>query len=198
MPEPVVFRPRGGQILAWIAIGVCAMGLVIIAVTDGVASLLVWVAPVLLVAWLAWVLYVAPAVTVTDGFVEVANPFRTHRVPWGDIAEVETRYALTVQTRAGRRIRAWAAPAPGARRAMTMRSEELARTAGDGDTRRPSDALGTASGDAAGLVRRHLETARRGGLSRPGGTATTLNIPPIAVTAVLAAATIVSLALPHG
>ena len=198
MPEPVVFRPRGGQILAWSAIGVCAVAVVLIALTDGIPSVIVWGWPLLLVAWLAWLLYVRPSVTVTDGFVEVSNPFRTHRVPWGDVRGVDSRYALTLETASGARIRAWAAPAPSARQALSTRREELARTPGEGDTRRPSDAEGTASGDAAGLVRRRRDAYERAGTTAPGRTVTTPNIAPIAVTAVLIAATVLSLALPHG
>jgi hypothetical protein len=198
MPEPVTFRPRGGQILAWAAIGVCALGLVFIAVTDGALSLLAWAWPIALVAWLAWILYIRPHVQISEGFIEIANVFRTHRVPWGDVDDVDSRFALTVHTKDGRSIRAWAAPAPGARQALTTKRDEVARTPGEGDTRRPSDAEGTASGDATALVRRSLDQYRRsGGDTTPGGTVTTLNVAVIAVTAVLLAAAVLSLALPH-
>lgn len=198
MPEPVIFRPRGGQILAWVAIGVCAVGLVFIALSDGFASLALWSWPILLVAWLAWALYVRPSVQISEGFIEIVNVFRTHRVPWGDVADVDSRYALTVRTTGGRSIRAWAAPAPGARQALTTRREEVSRTPGDLDTRRPSDAEGTPSGDATALVRRTLEHYRRsGGDTTPGGTVTTLNVGVIGVTAVLIAASVLALALPH-
>lgn len=199
MPEPVVIRPRGGQILAWAAIGACGVGLFLMVITDGPQSLVLWSWPLLLVAWLAWLLYVHPYVSVTDGFVEIGNPFRTHRVPWGDIGDVESRYAFTVVTAAGRRIRSWAAPAPGIRQAVSTRREEVARSLGDEDTRRPSDAEGTPSGDVSDLVRRRSQAYRRaGGSSSTGGTATTLNIAQIAVTAVLLAATVLSLTVPHG
>lgn len=198
MPEPVVLRPRGGQILAWTAIGVCAAGLVFIATTDGIPSLVVWSWPIVLVAWMAWLLYIRPSVSVTDGFVEISNPFRTHRVPWGDIDDVDSRYALTLVTKGGRSIRAWAAPAPGARAALSVRREEVSRTPGEGDTRRPADAEGTASGDASALVRRRLEAYRRAGGHAPGETASSLNVALIGVTAVLFAAAVLSLSLPHG
>ncbi|MGL4257741.1 PH domain-containing protein [Microbacterium sp.] len=199
MPEPVTFRPRGSQILAWVAIGVCALGLVFVALIDGVASLVAWGWPIALVAWLAWALYVRPHVQISEGFIEIANVFRTHRVPWGDVADVDSRYALTVRTTGGRSIRAWAAPAPGARQALATHREEVSRTPGEGDTRRPSDAEGTPSGDATALVRRTLDQYRRsGGDTTPGGTVTTLNVGVVAVTAVLGAASVLALALPHG
>ncbi len=198
MPEPVTFRPRGGQIIAWVAIGICALGLVFIAVTDGVPSLIVWAWPIVLIAWLAWALYIRPHVRINEGFIEIANVFRTHRVPWGDVADVDSRYALTIHTTGGRSIRAWAAPAPSARQALATRREEVARTPGEGEYRRPADAEGTASGAATALVRRTLEQYRRsGGDLTPGGTVTTLNVTVVAVTAVLLAAAVLSLAAPH-
>lgn len=199
MPEPVVFRPRGGQILAWIAIAACAALVVMTLVTDGVESLLLWAWPLVFVAWMAWLLYIHPFVRVTEGFVEIGNPFRHHRVPWGDVDRIDTRYALTIELHSGRRLRAWAAPAPGVRRAVSTRREEVSRSAGDGDTRRPSDAEGTESGDAAAVVHRHLESHRRnGGTDLAGGTVSTLAVTHIGVTAVLLAATVLSLTLPHG
>ncbi|WP_461476286.1 PH domain-containing protein [Microbacterium sp. HJ5] len=199
MPEPVTFRPRGSQILAWAAIGVCALGLVFIAVTEGVPALLLWSWPIVLVAWLAWIVYVRPYVRVNEAFIEVGNVFRTHRVPWSDVADVDSRYALTVTTTGGRSIRAWAAPAPSARQAMSTRREEVAAVPGDGDFRRPADAEGTPSGDAAAIVRRTLLQYRRSGAGDAvGGTVSMLNVAVIAVTAVLLAAAVLSLALPHG
>lgn len=198
MPEPVTFRPRGGQIIAWVAIAICALGLVYIAVTDGVPSLIVWAWPIVLVAWLAWVLYIHPYVRITEGFIEIGNVFRTHRVPWSDVSDVESRYALTIRTASGRSIRAWAAPAPGARHALATRREEVSRTPGEGDLRRPSDAEGTDSGDATALVRVTLDAYRRsGGDTTPGGTVSTLNVAIIVVSAVLVGAAVLSLAAPH-
>ena len=195
MSQPVVFRPRGGVILAICAIAVCVTALVFMAVSDGLGSLARWGWPIVLVAWLAYLLYVHPRVTVTDGFVEVRNLVRTHRVPWGDVDEVDSRYALTITTRSGARIRAWAAPAPGARQALSTRREEVAGVPGEGDSRRPSDSESSLSGGAAALVRRTLETYRRqGGADLEGGTAMTWNIPALVVTVALVAAALFSLA----
>lgn len=201
MPHPVVFRPRGGVILAVLAIALCLAILISLVVTDGVAGLLAWSWPVVAFGWLAWLLYIRPSVTLTDGFVEIRNPLRTHRVPWGDIIDVESRYALSITTTDRRVIRAWAAPAPGARQALGTRRADVARAPGQGDTRRPSDAEGTDSGDATALVVRALEQHRRSGApSLPGGTVTTWSAIPLGVTALLLLAAVVSLAqaLAHG
>lgn len=201
MPHPVVFRPRGGVILAVLAIALCLAILVSLVVTDGVAGLLAWGWPVIAFGWLAWLLYIRPSVTLTDGFVEIRNPLRTHRVPWGDILDVESRYALSVTTTDRRVIRAWAAPAPGARQALGTRRADVARAPGDGDTRRPSDAEGTDSGDATALVIRALEQHRRSGApDLPGGTVTTWSVLPLGVTVLVVAAAAFSLsqAIAHG
>lgn len=195
MSRPVVFRPRGGVVLAAVAITICAVALVWLFVTDGVTGLLQWCWPIVAFAWLAYLLYIRPSVAVTDGFVEVQNPFRTHRVPWGDVIGVESRFALTVRTTQGAVIRAWAAPAPGARQALSTRREDVSKTPGDDHTRRPSDAEGTESGDAATLVRRHLEAYRRSGApTRPGGSTAAWAYLPLAATVLLVGAALYSLA----
>ncbi|MGZ0710454.1 PH domain-containing protein (plasmid) [Coraliomargarita sp. W4R53] len=177
---------------------VCAAALAFIVVTDGMSGMLRWGWPLALLAWGAWLLYIAPAVTVTDGFVEIRNLVRTHRVPWGDIEEVDTRYALTIVTNDHRRIHAWAAPAPGARQALSTRREEVSFTPGEGDSRRPSDSEMSFSGGAAALVRRHLATYQRsGGAVFNGGTTTTWHVVPLIVTTILLAASVLSLLIPH-
>ncbi len=194
MSRPVVFRPRGGVVLAAVAIAICAVALIWLTVTEGATGLLLWSWPLIAFAWLAYLLYIRPSVTVTDGFVEIVNPFRTHRVPWGDVDRVESRYALTLRTSGGNVIRAWAAPAPGARQALSTRREDVKHTPGEDDTRRPSDAEGTASGDAATLVNRQLSAYRRAGdAERPGGTSTSWALAPLVVTALLVAGAVFSL-----
>lgn len=195
MPHPVVFRPRGGVVLAALALLLCLAVLVSLVITDGVEGLLAWGWPVLAFAWMIWLSYVRPSVTVTDGFVEMRNVLRTHRVPWGDVESVESRFALTVYTRDGKTIRAWAAPAPGARQALSTRRAEVSRAPGEGDTRRPSDAEGTESGDATALVQRAFQRYRReGGPALTGGTDSRWEWPLVAVTVALLIAGLTSLA----
>ncbi|GAA1690301.1 hypothetical protein GCM10009808_04070 [Microbacterium sediminicola] len=198
MPGPVTLRPRGGQVVAWIAIVIAVAALVYLAVDGGLGELVRWAWPIVALGWVAWLLYIRPYVRVTPGFVEVSNILRTHRVPWGDIDHVDSRFALTLHTNGGRSIRAWAAPAPGARQGLRTRREDVAHSPGDTDTRRPSDAEGTASGDAFGFVTRELEAYRRGrGATHTGGTATSWNLVLVGVTAALVAAALLSLLLPH-
>ncbi len=53
-----------------------------------------------------------PAVTVDTFGVGLANVVFDVWVPYGALAEIESRYALTLIDRDGHRYRAWAAPAP--------------------------------------------------------------------------------------
>lgn len=201
MPHPVVFRPRAGMVLAAIAIVLCVVGIVSLVVWNGVGALLSWGAPIVAFGWLCYAVYIQPSVRMTEGFIDIRNVFRSHRVPWGDVDSVDSRYALTVHTVDGRHIRAWAAPAPAARRALGMRREEVTGTPGEGDVRRPSDAVGTESGDATALAMAALARYRReGGPALPGGTVTTWHLWTIAVTAVLVAAALAGLtqAAAHG
>jgi hypothetical protein len=191
------------MIIAAIALMITAAALVFIVVDGGLLELARWAWPVVLLGWGAWLLYLRPFVRVSEGFVEVSNIVRTYRVPWSDIETIESRFALTIRTRSGRTIRAWAAPAPGARQALSTQRADVAHTPGDDDTRRPSDAEGTASGDAAGLVRRELDRHRRedsplSSAPAAGEAVVTWHPLLIAGTAVLTAAAVLSLVLPHG
>jgi hypothetical protein len=188
-------------VLAAIAIVLCIVGIVSLIVWDGVGALLSWGAPIAAFGWLCYAVYIQPSVRMTEGFIDIRNIFRSHRVPWGDVDSVDSRYALTVHPVDGRHIRAWAAPAPAARRALGMRRVEVAGTPGEGDVRRPSDAVGTDSGDATALATAALARYRRdGGPALPGGTVTTWHLWTIAVTAVLVAAALAGLtqAAAHG
>ncbi len=65
-----------------------------------------------LLAVLAVALFWLPRVDVLEHAVVVRNPLSTWVVPWQAIQIVDTKYALTLTTPAGR-IEAWAAPASG-------------------------------------------------------------------------------------
>lgn len=150
-----------------------AVGLWVLVAVLLASSLLIDPAPVkllglvpaafgVLVGWSAlW----HPNVVVDDDGVEVVNVFSTVIVPWAALVHVDTRFALTLVT-PGRKVAAWAAPAPGrAGTAVARRREQRhGRTstvpvAGQGE-RRAGDLLATDSGDAAYLVRERWEELR--------------------------------------
>ena len=53
-------------------------------------------APLLLIAFLGWLLFWMPSVVVHDAGVTLENPFRSIEVPWGAMVHVDTRFALTL------------------------------------------------------------------------------------------------------
>lgn len=116
-------------------------------------------------AYLVWLLFWAPSVTVSDGGIRLRNVWRSIELPWPAIESIDTRFALTLHTSYGRFV-AWAAPASGRHRVITTSRADLknlpetsysAGTVGLGDVPR-SD-----SGDAAAVVRHRWEQLRDSG-----------------------------------
>lgn len=109
------------------------------------------------------VAYWFPCVRVGDETVEVVNVLTTTTVPLARIVHVDTRWAMEVFLDDGRTVSAFVAPAPGVHGARDIRSGELRGLPADtyvNRTVRVGDRLGTASGDAALLVRTALTAWR--------------------------------------
>jgi hypothetical protein len=157
------FRPTFGRGLTVVATVLGAATLVYIAVTSGVDDALLTVPWVLLFATCCWAIFWNPRVVVSDGGVRLVNVTRTIDVPWPSISDVETRYALTLVTAYGR-YAAWAAPAPSAGGALrtAMRSRPHADD-GEVEAVTMGEVPGTASGDAAMIVRRRWDRLRADG-----------------------------------
>ena len=110
-----------------------------------------------LLACAAVALYIRPSVVVEEDRVQLRNV--THRVTVGydRVVLVDTRWALELRTDDGRIVSAWAAPAPGALMARRTRPEDLEKLPPSTYTMgsaRVGDRPGSASGDAALLVRK--------------------------------------------
>lgn len=109
-------------------------------------------------AMLGWVYFGRPRLRVADDAITVVNPWREHRVPWHCLADIETRYQLTLVT-ADARYAALAAPGPGGREALRAAErgvptpEHKAETLGA----RPGDVLDTDAANAARLIRGHWQ-----------------------------------------
>lgn len=159
------FRPAFGRGLT-VAVGVLGVVVVgFVAATSGMGDAIATVPWVLLFSTCCWAIFWNPRVVVSDGSVRLVNVTRTIDVPWPAIVGVETRYALTLVTAYGR-YAAWAAPAPSAGGALrnSMRSRQRVI---DSDAKVEAVTMGevpgTASGDAARLVRRRWERLRADG-----------------------------------
>ncbi|MDP9692857.1 UNVERIFIED_ORG: hypothetical protein J2X79_000386 [Arthrobacter globiformis] len=165
-----IFKARTNKWFAGFSWFVAAAGLAGLVVAGGVPAL-AGAAPLLLIAYLGWLLFWRPAVVVHDAGVTIENPFRAISVPWAALVQVDTRYALTLVT-PSRSYGAWAAPAPGIWGGRNARPEDLRglpdSTYGPGNSVRPGDLKSTDSGQAAQLVRGRWQQLVESGLLDAG------------------------------
>lgn len=110
-----------------------------------------------LAALLGWAALWRPCVVVSDRGVRIENVSHDIDVPWEALVHVDTARALTLHTPAGS-FTAWSAPAPGAFTTMMGNARARREENAAGGHARPSDRMGTDSGNAALIVR---ETWRR-------------------------------------
>lgn len=199
--QEVRFSPVPGRILAVVTVVVCALGIGTLVWTDAASALRFgWI--LVLAAVLAWALFWRPRLEVQEHGVTVVNVFRTYFVPWPSILAVDTRFALTLHTVAGR-VSVWAAPSPGRHRTLGLSSKDfegVGETArGAHGSLRPSDALSTASGSLAQVIRRHWEDLRDSGAfshgADPEAAVVTWHWGTIIGVTALAAATLIGLLL---
>ncbi len=145
-------------LVGWAAAVLGAVASVAIAL-GGRPARLFDLAPLGLLALLLWEAFWRPRVTVNDSGVQIVDIFRTTRIPWTTVIDVQTRWALTIVT-PRRRYRASAAPAPGARaRPLTGRAatQPLSPRRRGARVRRARNRLGRCRGDRP----RHLATPPR-------------------------------------
>lgn len=197
--QEVRYRPAFGRTLAAVTIGVCALGVIALLVSDP-ASAVRYVWPILLVAVLAWALFWRPSLVIAEHGITVENVLRTRFVPWPSITAIDTRYSLTLHTTSGR-VPVWAAPAPGRHRTLGMAPKDfdgVGETArGEVGELRPADALTTPSGNLAQLIRGRWERLRDAGAFAsgvdPDAATQTWHWATITVVAALAAAAVIGL-----
>ncbi len=162
------FRPGFGRGLTVFVVAIAAISAVVVSVTAGLSAVLVTLPWLALLVATCWAFFWRPSVSVSDAGVRLVNVTRTIDIPWPAVHEVDTRFALTLHTAYGR-FAAWAAPAPSAGTALRSsmrRRRESARDVEDPnmiETSSMGDLAGTASGDAAMIVRRRWERLRDGG-----------------------------------
>lgn len=163
-----VFRPGFGRGLTVVLGCMCVFSLVVVTARSGLTATLLTLPWVALFMTCCWAIFWRPSVEVSDAGVRMVNVTRTIDIPWPAVVDVETRYALTLDTAYGR-FSAWAAPAPGAGPALrtAMRNRPRRDTVTNADETVTSvtigDLAGTPSGDAAMFVRRRWERLKDAG-----------------------------------
>ena len=157
MTNAEVFRPRSSFLFA----GVMIIGsLLLTAQTilypngeDRIASVL-WAIAICVVSY--W-LFIHPKVVLFDEGITIRNPINEITVGWGDIDEIDVQYTLNIRV-AGKKIHAWAAPAPGRYHSRTIHPSELRGMRLSGNLLRPGESPRTDSGQAAQLARARHES----------------------------------------
>lgn len=171
--QRIVFRSTSGLVLTGVVWCVCAAGIVSAVVTGA------GVAPVTLLAalgWSVWLAFARPCVVTDAQGVTLRNLVRDVEMPYDCVDDVDTRYALRLHAD-GRAFSAWAAPAPGGAAGLRdgMRRERAAKPERWRDaphavrasgSARAGDAVDTASGAPATVVRRELARRERDGVLR--------------------------------
>ena len=162
------FRPGFGRGLTIFVAAIAVISSVVVLVTAGVTDTLLTVPWLALLVATCWAFFWRPSVIVTDAGVRLVNVTRTIDVPWPAVEDVDTRFALTLDTAYGR-FAAWAAPAPGAGTALRSSMKARRRPSDDPDdpvvieTSSMGDLAGSPSGEAAKIVRRRWERLRDDG-----------------------------------
>lgn len=160
MEETLSFRPGFGRALTVVIAIVAVVALVTTAVNSGFVAFMRGLGPGLLIPAVVWALFWRPSVDVGDDGVTLRNILRTITVPWPAVAWIDTKYALTIGTADDRKYTAWAAPAPGfvtARRSSRKDREYLPQSTYAEGSIRPGDLASSLSGQAAFVIRQHLE-----------------------------------------
>lgn len=166
---PTTFRPLFGRILA-VAVGVVVvLGLAGFVVAGDLASLARFAWGPLLVAAAGFAAYWFPSISVQEHEVTMRNVFSTVHVPWPAIQRVDTKWALTLYLPGGKKVAAWASPAPNRYAAQVGASKDTKLAAqGQGGAIRPGDLLETPSGAVAFVIRSHWEDLRESGVLDAG------------------------------
>lgn len=156
MTNAEVFRPRSSYLFASVVI----IGSILLTAQtvfypngeDLMASVL-WALALSVTSY--W-LFIHPKVIVFDEGITIRNPINEITIGWGDIDEIDVQYTLNIRV-AGKRIHAWAAPAPGRYHSRTIHPNELRGMRLSGNLLRPGESPRSDSGQAAQLARARHE-----------------------------------------
>jgi hypothetical protein len=168
--DSTTLRSRFGRVLV-IAVWAILIAFIVGLIVEQNASWLLRYTPVIVLGgYVVWLLMWSPSVTIAPSGVTVRNLLRTNDVSWPAIQTVDTRFALTLHTAAGK-IVAWSAPAPSRFAALRATRTELSGLPESSFAMggiRPGDIPQTDSGLAALYVRRYWEQLRDAGYLESG------------------------------
>lgn len=112
LPERAELRPTSGKVLTVVLGLFVGVGLFSFAFRGEWRDVLGFAPLGVTVVYLCWLLFWYPCVIVEPSGVTVRNPLRTFAVSWPAIVRIDTRYALTLFRKDGKKVVAWSAPSP--------------------------------------------------------------------------------------
>jgi hypothetical protein len=192
--NPQVFRPVSGLVTTGLVILMCVTITYQTWEVGTARQVLVTGAWCFLVSFCAYLVFARPKVTIFDEGITITNPLIDVTAGWQDVDEVEARYCMLIETE-GRKVYAWAAPAPGRYHSRHVHREDLRGfNVREGQMMRAGESPRTHSGVATYLARQRLEDFRRRGAQGSISPQRRLNIPGAAVL-LLSLASVVALQL---
>lgn len=152
MGNPESFRPRSNLVLAG-AIFFVAGGLGLSAfplgTTQGRIVAATWTA---LACYATYLCFVRPRLVLADEGATIINPLRDITVGWDAVQAIDAQYTMSLVV-GGKRIYAWAAPAPGRYHARSVHPAEIRGLRVDATDVRVGESPRSDSGVATHLTR---------------------------------------------
>ena len=115
-----------------------------------------------ILASIAYFIWIRPKLILRDEVIEVVNPFNSEVIPYREVLELETKWALTIVHSRGK-TRVWVAPASGKRRWIADatfgfygRGVPLSESS-SAESESMSASLNSSSGQAAYLIRERIK-----------------------------------------
>ena len=159
-----VFRPRTN--FAWAIVALALISLFAANSFLVVGFSLQMISELLICAILASLVYaiwIKPKLVLKDDVIEVVNPLRTELIPYQEVLNLETKWALTIVHQRGK-TKVWVAPATGKQRWIAEKKfgwygkGVVPLSEGRGDSSETmSESLQSSSGQAAYMIRERLK-----------------------------------------
>jgi hypothetical protein len=155
MQNPYLFRAKSALISAAIAYLFTAILVFQTIVVANLKGDLIAIAWGIFVCNCVYLLFVRPKIIFYDEAISIINPLTSSTVGWGRVEALDSRYTMSI-TVSGKKIHAWAAPAPGRYHARTLHASEIKGLKLEG-TLRPGDSPRSESGQALYLAKLRME-----------------------------------------
>lgn len=155
------FRPTSAVVISYIGYALVAGALIQSFVTANLLDIAFTSVAGALFAGFIYLVIHKPKLEIGHEGVLITNPIATTYLGWGDVLEIETKFALTFYTKDGKHV-SWAAPAPGRYHHRSVHPNEVKGLIPTSTTLiRASDSPRTDSGAAYYIARMRWEAFKK-------------------------------------